>query len=170
MHGRVAEYVLLSIHKWEPEGGNAIYNVMSCLDNLLLGDYTNMDSNAIHKLNACKRRGRTTDGYVLDYQLLLENVMSLGNTMDGEYAGTMLLENAGITAMERQLILATNARSFDFFKVANALRQLIGLKQAPGKEAAMVSEEPLGWGTQERFMSNDNRTRRKVPKQGVQRQ
>ena len=34
----------------------------------------------------------------------------------------------------------------------------------------MVSEEPLGMDTQESFMSNDNRTRRPVPKQGVQRQ
>ena len=64
---------------------------MICLDYSLLGDYTNVVSNAIHKLNACKRGGRTMEEYVLDCQLLLEKVMSLGKTMEGEYAGTMLL-------------------------------------------------------------------------------
>ena len=105
--------------------------------------------------------------YILDCQLLLGKVIPLGKTMGGEYAGIIMLENAGITTMERQLILATTARSIDFFKVANALQQLCGWKQAAGKEAAMVSEETFGMDTQESFMSNDTKTRRRVPKQRV---
>ena len=95
--------------------------------------------------------------------------MSLGQTVDSECSGTMLLENAGIKAMERQLILATTARSINSFNIANSLRQLFGWKQASGKEAAIVSEEPFDMDKQESFTSNNNRTRRTVPKQGLQR-
>ena len=172
MHGNVAEYVLLSIPKWELKDESALYNVMSRLDNLLLGDYTKLVANAIQNLNACKHGGRSREEYILDHQLLLEKVMSPGKAVDSEYAGTMLLENSGITVMEQQLILATTGGSLDFFKVANVLRQLCGRNHVSGKKAAMISEEPLGMDTQEGFMSQgiNNRTRKTVPKQGFLRQ
>ena len=60
---------------------------------------------------------------MLDYQLQFEKVMSLGKSVDGEYAGSMLLDPANVTMVERQLVLATTGRSLEFHRVANALRQ-----------------------------------------------
>ena len=69
MYGRVAEYVLLSVPKEELLDVNAIYNVMRRLDDLILGDFANVVSNAVQRLNNCKRGSRSMDEYVLDYQL-----------------------------------------------------------------------------------------------------
>ena len=104
MYGRVAEYVLLSVPKEELLDVTAIYNVGRRLDDLILGDFANAVSNAVQRLNSCKRGSRSMEDYVLDYQLQFEKVTSLGKSLDGEYAGSMLLDHANVTMMERQLV------------------------------------------------------------------
>ena len=69
-----------------------MYNVMGRLDNLIQGGFTNVVSNAVNKLNGCKRGVRSMEDYVLDYQLRLEKVMSLGRTVDSDYARIVMLE------------------------------------------------------------------------------
>ena len=165
MYGRVAEYVLLSVPKEELLDGNAIYNVMRRLDDLILGDLANVVSNAVQRLNSCKRGSRPMDDYVLDYQLQFEKVTSLGKGVDAEYAGSMLLDHANVTMVERQLVLATTGRSLEFHKVANALRQLFAKMSTPSmmKETALISEDPMGLDIQEGLLSYDNKTRRMNP-------
>ena len=53
--------------------------------------------------------------FLLDYHLLVENATSLGKLGGVKIAGTMMLEAADITGLERHSVLATTQRSLDFY-------------------------------------------------------
>ena len=73
----------------------------------------------------------------------------MGKSVDGEYAGSMLLDHANVTMVERRLVLATTGRSVEFHQVANALRQLFAKTSSMTKETALISEDPMGLDIQE---------------------
>ena len=92
------------------------------LDGVILGDDIVMTQRSVRQLTTFSRGAAKMDAFLAEFQLKVELLQSLGKHIDADILGTMLLDESGISDLDRRLIMAATQRRVEYGTVLGAMR------------------------------------------------